>query len=306
MSLMRPFRFGCSIHTARPVAEVRSVAERLERQGFDLLYLPDHLGAVAPFSTLAVAAAATETLHVGTLVVNNDFWNPVLLAREAASLAVASGGRFELGMGAGHAESEYEAAGITYDRPAVRVDRLAEAASLVRRLLDGETVTHQGRFHRLDAASIGFDVGGRVPLLIGGNGNQVLTLGAELADTVGLVGFTSGTGQVHTDLSHFTWAGLEDRIERVRRSAGGRFGEIELNVLVQSVTVGDRSTVADELATVIDQPVEVLLDSPFVMLGSEDEMAEHCDHLRQVGVTSVAAFEGRGAEALVPVIARLR
>ena len=121
-----------------------------------------------------------------------------------------------------------------------------------------------------------------------------------------VVGFTSGTGQVHTDLSHFTWAGLAERVDHVRRCAGDRVGSFELNVLVQRVAVGDRQAVADELAAQTGSPAELFLDSPFVMLGSPTDLADHVRRLREVGVTYLVAFAERGAADLAPVIAAER
>lgn len=297
-------RIGVSLHQARPAGELADLARRLEDQGYDQLQVADHLGFVAPFPALAVAAAATTRLGLGTLVANNDFWNPVLLAREAATLALLSDGRFELGLGAGHAQVEYEAAGIAYERPSVRVDRLTESVEIVRRMLAGERVTHAGPHHHVvDAAS---DlVHPPVPLLVGGNGDRVLALAAQQADAAGLTGFTSGTGQRHRDLSHFSWQGLEERIGHVRHAAGDRANAVELQILVQYVATGERPRLAEEASGPFEQPAEVLLDSPFVLLGSVDDHVEHCARLGQLGVTRLTAFERRGAELLAPVIERL-
>ena len=81
---------------------------------------------------LAVAAEATTTLRVGTLVLDNDFRHPVVLAKEAATLDVVTGGRFELGMGAGWMTTDYEQSGIPMERPSVRVARLAESLEIMR------------------------------------------------------------------------------------------------------------------------------------------------------------------------------
>lgn len=299
------FRFATSVNRPLEAGPLGELARRSEEEGFDALYVADHLGMPSPFSPLAVVAAATETLRVGNLVVNHDFWNPVVLAREAATLAVLSDGRFELGIGAGHAEVEYRAAGISYDPAGLRVDRMTETIGVVRRLLDGESVSHDGTFHRLVEAAVGFDVPGRIPLLVGGNGDKVLATAARHADTVGLVGFTSGTGQTHSDLSHFRWSGLEERIAHVRQHAAERFDDLELNVLVQQVSLGDPQAAAETFAAASGQPVDLMLDSPFLMLGSVDVLVEHCERLRSLGVSSVAAFDGRGADQLAPVIARV-
>jgi alkanesulfonate monooxygenase SsuD/methylene tetrahydromethanopterin reductase-like flavin-dependent oxidoreductase (luciferase family) len=159
----------------------------------------------------------------------------------------------------------------------------------------------------LRGAAVGFaPAQAHVPLLVGGNGDRLLALAAQQADIVGLVGFTSGTGPVHTNLSHFSWAGLEDRIAHVRAHAGERFSMQELNVLVQLVRVGDRRALADELAEAFHRPAELMLDSPFVILGDGAAATEHLQRLRDLGVTYVVAFAERGAEDLAPAIAEIR
>ena len=304
----RPFRFGVSTSSAPDRAEWRQRARDYEAMGFDTLVVADHLGGLySPMTALLAAADATERLRIGTFVLNNDFRSPLLLAREAVTLDLLSGGRLELGLGAGHAKEEYEAAGLRYDRPGVRVARLAETVPLLRRLLGGETVDCDGAHVTLHQAAVGLAAAQeRIPLLVGGNGDDVLALAATEADIVGLVGFTSGTARRHTDLSHFTWAGLEERIAHVRRSAGARFDALELNVLVQMVRVGDRRAVAEEVAAVFEQPAALILDSPFVMVGDTAAMVEHLEGLRAAGVTYVVAFHERGAPDLVKAIEQVR
>jgi probable F420-dependent oxidoreductase len=266
---------------------------RIDGQGHDVLLMPDHLGMWPPFTPLVAAAEASDRLRVGTLVLNNEFWNPVLLAREATAVDVLTGGRLELGMGAGHAAIEFAACGIPYEPPGARVGRLAEAVPLVRRLLAGEAVNHDGAY-RLEGAATGLAAAqAPVPVMVGGNGDRVLRIAAEHADIVGLVGFTAGTGLVHTDLSHFTWAGLADRIAHVRRCAGLRFDELELSVLVQRVRiVEDARAAAAEFAGGSGVDLDMLLDSPFVLFGTESSIADRLDRLRtEHGVSYVTTFE---------------
>jgi hypothetical protein len=146
-----------------------------------------------------------------------------------------------------------------------------------------------------------------VPVLVGGNGDRVLRIAATHADIVGLVGFTSGTGQVHTDLSHFTWGGLADRIAHVRRHAGDRFPALELSVLVQKAAVtADRRRAATEFTAGVVDDVSVLLDSPFLLFGSESEIADQLIRLRDdMGVTYVTTFE-HSSDALAAGAAGLR
>ena len=284
------------------VARVRAIDE----QGHDVLLMADHLGMAPPLPPLVTAAEVSDRLRFGTQVLNNEFWNPVLVAREAAAVDILTSGRLELGVGAGHAQVEFAAAGIDYDRPGRRIDRLEAAVPDVRTLLAGGTVDGEATYG-LAAASLGFAAAQpRVPVMIGGNGDRVLRLAAEQADIVGLTGFTAGTGRVHTDISHFTWDGLADRIAHVRRHAGDRFDDLELSVLVQAVRRTDdrRAAVAEFAAGQME--VEPLLDSPFVLVGSDDERTAQLARLREeLGVTYVTTFEA-GAEALATAAAPLR
>src|SRR3977135_2225106 len=110
-----PTRFG--LQTALPRGtDFGDFAVSVQDAGFDVLTIPDHLvWSLSPFAGAAAAAGATQRLHVRTLGLNNDFRHPVDTARETATIASVSGGRFELGLGAGHMKSEYDAAGIPFD-----------------------------------------------------------------------------------------------------------------------------------------------------------------------------------------------
>ncbi len=128
MTRLRPLRFGVSVSQARSKAEWVATARKIESLGYSTLQMPDHLGQqFAPIAALQAAAEATQTLRIGSLVFDNDFRHPVLLAKEAATLDLLSGGRFELGLGAGWEGSEYVQAGMPFDPPGVRVSRMEEA-----------------------------------------------------------------------------------------------------------------------------------------------------------------------------------
>src|SRR6266700_1017543 len=124
----RPFRFSVqerSAYTARPW---RDRARAVESMGYSTLYLPDHFGdQLGPIAALMAAADATTTLRIGSLVFDNDYRHPVVLAKEAATLDLLSEGRLELGIGAGWMRTDYDQSGIAYDAPATRVDRFEEA-----------------------------------------------------------------------------------------------------------------------------------------------------------------------------------
>jgi probable F420-dependent oxidoreductase len=304
-----PLRFGCVVQRPPPSRAVWLERVRaIDRAGFDVLLLPDHVGLWPPFPPLVAAAEASERLRLGTQVLNVEFWNPVLLAREAAATDVLTDGRLELGLGAGHAEEEFRAAGLRYPTAGERVDHLREMLPLLRRLLDGEEVSAEGDAYPLERASTGLSTTQpHVPIMVGGNGDRVLDLAAHHADIVSLVGFTSGTGQRHSNLTHFDWAGLADRIALVRRAAPHRADEVELSILVQAVVItDDRAATAERLARPFEQDPEVLLDSPFVMIGSASAITEQVRHLRaDHGVSYVTVFDPF-ADAFAEVIERLR
>ena len=132
-----------------------AAALRAEQLGFDVVLAADHVGpGWAPMPMLAAVAAVTERVRLGTLVLNNDMRNPVQLAWEAATIDRLSGGRFELGLGAGHTPSEYAATGLERSGAADRKRRLAESVEIIRGLVDGEVVDHDGEHFCIDGAHI--------------------------------------------------------------------------------------------------------------------------------------------------------
>ena len=308
MTTTRPFRFGVSCRASWEPEAWRQLARTAEATGYSTLLVADHLTDMyPPMLPFASAAEITSTLRFGTFVLNNDFHHPAWVAREAATLDALTGGRFELGMGAGHMKSEYDEVGLGFDAAGVRVRRLVESVDVVRRLLAGETVTHAGEHYRLDGHRCFPVPPSPVPLLIGGNGTHLLRLAAETADIVGFAGFHQVHGTSDVALSHFSAAGLEDRLAVVRAAAGARFDELELNVLVQVVIVSDdRRAEAERLAEQFPAlTVDDLLDSPFLLLGTHQQMVEQLVERRErFGVSYVAVFEPAHVD-LAPVVEQL-
>ena len=146
---VRPFRFAITTTRADSGAEWRGKARRVEELGYDTLLLTDHLTQqLAPIPAMAAALEATTTLRVGSYVFANDYRNPLMLAKEVATLDHLSGGRVELGLGAGWSVRDYEMLGIPYDRPGVRVSRMMEAVRLLDRLFAEDTVDASGQIGR--------------------------------------------------------------------------------------------------------------------------------------------------------------
>jgi probable F420-dependent oxidoreductase len=179
-------------------AAVRDTALTAERAGFDSVWVSDHLfldwskyggpddrqGALECWTTLSALAAATERVRLGSLTICNDLRSPALLAKMTASLDLLSGGRVDLGLGAGWYEPEYEAAGLDYDEPGTRIRRLREAATIIARLLDGDEVTFSGDHYAIDGAIVrpGPRQEPRPPIWIGGKGDFLLKTAARVAD----------------------------------------------------------------------------------------------------------------------------
>jgi probable F420-dependent oxidoreductase len=307
---MKPFRFGVNLRSAGSRVEWVDKARKLEDLGYSSLTVPDHLAEMfAPMPALVSAAAATKTIRVGTAVLNNDFRHPVLVAREAATVDLLTDGRLELGLGAGYVKSEYEQSGLRFDLGGARVERLAEAAVIIKRLLAGEQVAFTGRHYRVTDHKIHpLPVQQpHPPILIGGNGPQLLTLAAKEADIVGLTGITFRRGGTEPDLSAWKAAVVDDRVQLVREAAGDRYERLELNALVQRVIVtGDRRKAAEELTRRWTQlSVEEILQSPYALVGTVDELVEDLQARRMRWGLSYFVTHEPYVDALAPVVARL-
>ena len=153
--MTHPFRFGVINEAFESIKSQEawvSQAKRAETFGYNTFLIRDHFvpdffgDQFAPLIALMAAASATTTLRVGTLVIDNDYRHPVMLAKEAATLDVLSNGRLELGLGAGWLRTEYEQAGMPYDRAGIRISRLEEAIKIIKGLWDKEDITAEGKY----------------------------------------------------------------------------------------------------------------------------------------------------------------
>jgi len=187
----RPFRFGLVAGSAPDGRAYADLVRKAESLGFSSLLIPDAPGQTpAAFPMLAWAAAATSTLHVGTYVLSNDLHHPLHIARDTATLAALSGGRFELGLGAGRpgSEADHRAFGLSWDAPAVRFERLRASVGIVQDLFAGKTVDREESFYPMEGASlqIALPEGHRPPILIAAGGDRMLAFAGRAADIVAL------------------------------------------------------------------------------------------------------------------------
>jgi probable F420-dependent oxidoreductase len=309
---IKPFRFGVNVRYARSRSEWAEKARKIEALGYDTFSVPDHLAdLLAPLSALVSAAGATSHLRVGTNVLNNDLRHPVLVAREAATVDLLTDGRLQLGLGAGSLRSEYEQAGLDFHRGAVRVERLAEAVAIVKGLLSGERVTLAGRHYRVSGHTIApLPVQKpHPPILIGGNGRQLLSLAAREADIVGLSGITfRDGGAAPPDLSGWRVSGVDERVQLVQDAAGDeRYARLEINALVQQVIVtNNRRKAAEELTSRWPQlTADEFLQSPYVLIGTIDHIVEDLDTRRKRWGISYYTIPEPFIDAFAPVVAHL-
>lgn len=305
---MKPFRFGVQTSAASDVAAWRQRARRCEALGYSTLYMPDHFTEQwGPLVALTVAAEATTTLNVGGLVFDNDYRHPVVLAKEIATLDLVSGGRVELGLGAGWMATDYQASGIPLDEPRRRVDRLEEALEVYRQLFGGEA-TFAGDHYRVTGAK-GLPVPaspGGPKLVIGGGGRRVLSLAARHADVVG-VNPSLRSGAVDAATARSAVAERYDqRLAWIREAAGDRLEDIELQALTFVVAVdGDRDEVARMLAPGLGISEDDAKEVPIALVGSVEEICDQLVERRERWGLSYWVVHDQEMEAFAPVVERL-
>jgi probable F420-dependent oxidoreductase len=300
---MRPFRFGLQVR-GDSAAELRKKAQAAEAAGFHVISTADHVSqGWAPLPPLLAMADCTSRLRVCPLVLNNDFFHPVHLAREVAAIDHLTGGRFELGIGAGHAFTEYAAIGERFDPPGTRKDRLAEAVEVLRKLLQGEEVSFNGEHYQLDHVRTMAALQPRLPFLVAVNGKKALAHAAQHADIIGLFGLGRTLPDGHRHEVRWQTSRLDATVAYIREQAGAR--DVELNALVQRVVVtDDRRTAVEEVAASIDSlSIEDALETPFLALGTHAEIAEHLQTCRERW--GISYFTVRELEDFAPVIDRL-
>lgn len=310
MSEIRPFRFGLAIDGMPSREQWTDLAQKVEDQGYATLLLPDHfITTFPPLVALMAAADATKTLRVSSFVFDNDFRHPVLLAKEVATLDLLSGGRFECGIGAGWHKPEYEQVGLAFERAGVRIRRLEEAVRILKQFFTEETLNFTGDYYTvtgLQPAPKPFQRP-HPPILMGGGGKKLLTLAGQEADIVGLHFKINDDGSV--DDSEHTEAAIERKIEWVRQAAGERFASIELNLLLSGVTITpDRLQVAEqhlEKWGLQETTAEQFLESPYVLIGSVEQIVERLQQLRERLGISYIVCRFDDMEMFAPIVARL-
>ena len=282
-------------------------AKRLEAIGYETLSMPDHMvgGAWSNMPALGAAAAVTTKLRLGNLVLDNDFRNPVVLAREFATLDVISNGRVEIGLGAGWFDRDYQSTGLPFDRGRVRVARLAEAVTLLKRLFTEDEVTFEGTYYRTTKSECRPKTvqQPRPPILIAAGGPQILELAGREADIIAVIPPAAGVRPPAPDDVAAT--GIRRQIEVIREAAGSRFEGIELSCFLDVTLTDDREKTIADLAGKAKVDPSIFGSSVYRGIGTLDEVREHILRVRRETGITYFCLRGPHAEELAPVVKEL-
>lgn len=309
-------------YAAETAAQWRAQARRAEELGFSTFSVADHVIGpgpalkptnhpvqnVAAIPAMAVAAEATSTIRIGSRVLCNDYRNPVMLAKELATLDFFSGGRLELGLGAGWLENEYKAIGVAFDAAGIRLDRLEETITFMRAAFGDGELDHAGKH----VHAVGFEAVPKPvqrpapPLMIGGGSARVLAIAGREADIVSL-NFDNSSGRLGPEGMKSSTADLTaEKIGWVKRAAGDRFADIEIEIGAYfTVVTPDRDKTLAAMAPMFQLTPEQLGEHPHGLIGSVDYICDELQARRQhYGINYITV--GRTVmDAFAPIVARL-
>lgn len=312
----RPFRFGVIGEAITSRERLLDTAHRAEALGYSTLLLRDHFvpepfgDQLAPLVALTAAAGATRTLRVGSLVLDNDYRHPVLLAKEAATLDLLSGGRFELGIGAGWLRDEYERAGMPFDPPGVRVSRLEESLQVLKGLLAGPTLTFKGEHYTVDGIA-GFPAPAQrphPPILVGAGSRRMLGIAGREADIVGILPRALPEGTISGELSERSPERIARKVEWVEQAAEQRSRQVELSMVLSVASGRDHRTAAERLAVQQGWGAaagELVLEMPSVAAGPAERVAEQLEAGRERYGFSYLVVGDADMDTFAPVVDRL-
>jgi probable F420-dependent oxidoreductase len=303
------FRFGVQGKSAASGKEWAEQARKCEDLGYSVLGLPDHFdNQLAPTVGMTAAAGATTTLRVGALVWCNDYRHPVTFAAEMSTLDLLSDGRLELGIGAGWMKADYEQAGMTYDRPGVRIERMIEAVDVMKGLFGDGAFSFEGEHYNINEMDLLPKPLQKPhpPFLIGGGGPRMLRTAGRLADIVG-VNANLASGVIDTStISDAVAERFVEKIGWVKDGAGDRFDQIELNIRTFFVVFTDNpEESAAAMAPGLGMEPAQALESPLALIGDTSRMADVCRERREKYGFSYVTVGAGEIEEFAPVVAEL-
>ncbi len=313
---VRPIRFGVIVETHTDQSQWFALARRAEELGYSTFLIRDHIAPdyfgpqFSPLVALASLAGVTSTLRLGTLVIDNDFRHPAMLAKEAATLDVLTDGRVELGIGAGWLRIEYDRAGLQYDPNGIRIDRLEESLQVLRDCFRDGSSSFTGDHYQFDRHHhfpMPHQKGGP-PILIGAGRPRMLRLAGKYADIVGLLTVSVSTGEVVEDTAGRRVAAVRKQIDLIREGAGDRFDQIEISCVATVQPAKDSATgftriISDQNWTGVS--VADASDMAAVFAGSTDEISAQMLARRDDLGISYFIIGDNQMEELAPVVSRI-
>ncbi|MEZ4523497.1 MAG: TIGR03621 family F420-dependent LLM class oxidoreductase [Thermomicrobiales bacterium] len=310
MSNAAAFSFAAMIRSADSGEAFLDRVREIEQMGYSSVAMVDHFNPTySPVPGLTAAAVAAPSLRVLTTVFDNDFRNPVLLAKEIATLDQISGGRVDFGLGAGWHKVDYDQSGIQYDPPGVRISRMEEALTIFKRAWSGEEFSFEGEHYTVKNHS-GFPLPVQQPhppIYIGGGGKRILGIAGREADIIGVHVRFGPEGAL--DSADTIRAEMEKKIGWIRDGAGDRFGEIRLALLLFAAKIvdseADKQAEITRIAGANEMSEEAVAASPYFLIGSENELVEQIDGLHETFNISHFTIVAGDADGFAPVVRRL-
>ena len=309
MSHPRRFRFGVEMQGAFDGRTWADSARELEGLGYSTLFVPDHFHqGLGPMAAMAVAATATSTLLVAPMVLAADFRHPAVAARELATIDLLSGGRLEVGLGAGYNTLDYLRSGIPMDAPGVRVDRLIEHTRVLRGLFGDGPFSFAGHHYRVDALELVPKPArqGGPPIIIAGGGPRLLEFAAREADIVGVNPSTRAGRHDPRTANEALPTSFDLKLDLIRRAAGERFDSLELNAWLSVVSfTNDARSEAERFTARLGVSGDDVLDVPVMLIGTVDEMLDRLHARRDRWGLSYFVVPAGAARDFAPVVAHL-
>jgi probable F420-dependent oxidoreductase len=318
--MAKPFRFGYQTFNAESGQSWADKARKAEDLGYSSFHLADHLLGPGPALTaanhpiqnvaaipaMAFAAAATSNINIGCRVFCIDYHLPVVLIKSAMTIDMLSDGRLELGLGAGWVKSEYEAVGIDFDEPRVRIDRLADVIAGVKAFRGGDMVDIQNdTLSWKDFEGLPKPIG-RAPIMVGGGSPRVLRLAGREADIVSL-NFNNRMGMIGPDgVQMSSEQETHKKIGWIREGAGDRFDDLEIEIGAYfTVVTDDAKPVVAGMAQMFGMSEDEMLRHPHGLFGSVDAICDELQRRREEFGISYFTVGEDNLEAFAPVVARL-
>jgi probable F420-dependent oxidoreductase len=301
---VKPFRFGVQL-ASLPGDDFAERLRRIEALGYSSVFWPDHFGTQwEPVAALAAAAAVTTRLRVGSLVYGVDYRHPVVLAKAAATIQLLSGGRHELGLGAGWMQSDYDQAGMRYDKPSLRIERLEEALTILRSMWTRPRTSFAGRHYQVKDVPQAVEPAPAAPpvVLVGGGGRKVLGVAGRHADIVGINPAIPEGRVLPTTIHDLAPARVREKIEWVREAAeaaGRDFEALELQSLIFVTAVtDDPRPVREAVAKQTGMSVEDVAACAGFLTGSAAEVRDRLAKRREETGLSYVVIQGNDLPSL--------